>query len=137
MSPKGARWGGAAFDTLAGGLGTTLAVKSIIGTSLSMAAAATAITTAPVTAAASLALGVVFLALNTMFGGMCVGLLKGACDKIGIPTPAAVFRSTKSSAARGIQSVKSTFKSKKASPEFKKAANANPPSVAPAGRPQL
>ena len=111
-SPQTSRIAGGTLDVLAGGGLTYMAVTSAIGTTLGVVGAVLAFTAAPVSAAVTIALAPVWLALSAMTGGLGVGMLDAAREKAGISRPSASsVRSTRASVDHSVSSVGNMFKS--------------------------
>jgi len=134
VSPRTARVGGAIFDVAAGGGLVYLAATQILGTVVGMIAAVAAVASAPITAVATVAVGVVFTALNLAMGGIGLGLLNAARIKSDICRPGHVARQATAAvtktAAKSARFVKNalTF-------NFKKSADSKKPSATPLKKP--
>lgn len=142
-SPQTARVGGGLFDLAAGAGLTYLAATSAIGTVVGVALAVSAIATAPLTAVTTTAMGVVWLALSTITGGIGLGLLDAAREKAGIARPSAsssyVAPRTRGMFGQMKSAAKSALKfDRKAKQDFRDAVEVKPapaPGAAPERKP--
>ncbi len=127
-SPRGARVGGGIFDVVAGGGLTLFAASSALGTVASVIGAAMAVTSAPLTAVVTAAVGVVWLALATITGGIGLGLLDAARSKAGLARPdTQIVSCLRGMVAKMGAAATSALKfDKKASKDFRKAIDVQP-----------
>lgn len=95
-SPETAKFGGTMLD-LAGGAGITyLGAAQMVGIVVNTGFALAAITTAPVSAVVTVAVGAVFSLLSTGLLGIGIGMLDAGREKCGLPDP---FANTKGTVA--------------------------------------
>ena len=140
MSPRSAKISGGIFDVAAGSGLVYMAATSAIGTIMNAVAAVAVITTAPLAAVATVALGVIWLTFSCMTAGIGLGLLGAARKKCGLPSLSSFIKNTKASVKNKVKNgagfLKKPFKADaKISHKFKNAANGNQPSDQPVIKP--
>ena len=122
VSPKAARWGGAAFDTVAGAGLSYMSVASGINNLVIGATALAAIGSAPITAVSTAAVSTVFVAVSFMTGGIGLGFLRSGLEKTGLASPSNMVKGAQNLVFKSVEAVKSTFKpGRRPSQDFKNA----------------
>ena len=118
--------GGGLLDVVAGIGITHLAVMQELGLIAGVGMALASVASAPLTAVATVGVGIVFTACNLLMGSMGLGLLDAAREKAGLANPFAAARNAGFSVSENVTTMKNSLKADfaKLTASFKKAVKA-------------